>query len=55
MMNCVISFSYRRCAGDQIKEHEMGEACGTHGGEENFVQVSVGKNFASKTLASAEG
>lgn len=40
----MVSFSYRRCSGDQIKEHEMGEACGACGGEENFIQVSGWEN-----------
>ena len=32
----MVSFPYRRCSGDQMKEREMGEACGTYGGEEQF-------------------
>jgi hypothetical protein len=44
MRNCVISFSYRRCSGGQMKKHEMGEACGTYGGEENVIQVSGWEN-----------
>jgi hypothetical protein len=28
---------------DQIKEHEMGTACGTHGKEEKFTQDFGGK------------
>jgi hypothetical protein len=30
-------------SGDQIKNNEMGSACGTYGGEERCVQGLVGK------------
>jgi hypothetical protein len=32
-----------RCNSDQVKEDEMGRACGTHGGEEECIQGFGGK------------
>jgi hypothetical protein len=31
------------CTGDQIKEDEMGRACGTHGGEEKCLSELFGR------------
>ena len=35
---------------DEIKEEEMGMACGTHGAEEKFTHISVGKTKGNKSL-----
>jgi len=32
------------CQSNQIKEDEVGGACGTHGGGERFLQVLVGRS-----------
>lgn len=46
----MVSFPYRRCSGDQIKENEMGGACGTYGGEEISYQFLVGKTEGNRSL-----
>jgi hypothetical protein len=34
----MILLSAKYYSGDQVKEHEMGWACGTHAGEEKCLQ-----------------
>jgi hypothetical protein len=34
---------------DQIKENEVGGACGTHGGEEKYIQDYSGRARIKKT------
>jgi len=36
------------CTGNRTKEHEMGGACGTYGGEERYIQDSGERELEAK-------
>jgi hypothetical protein len=44
---CGLYSSLTCCTDDQIKEDEMGRACGTHGGEEKCLNL-VAKAWKTK-------
>jgi hypothetical protein len=45
-----LSLFNKHSEGDQMKEDEMGQACGTHGGEQRCVQDFGGKTEAKRPL-----
>jgi hypothetical protein len=46
----VISFSYRRFSGGQIKKHEMGEACARMGEKKISYKFLVRKSEGKRSL-----
>jgi hypothetical protein len=44
-----------RYSGDEIKENEMGGACGTYEGAEKYIPVCVGRNLKEREYLENQG